>query len=265
MTDNTLVSRIIDLNDACNIDWIKNDNEFIGFTTINNEKYMFVLDMKDIEIKDMMMTANVTSYGLTIYNLNTNKKYKINNDYKNTLLDNLHTKILIHNMYRDMETQESDIKESINSDIELAAQELEEMIKKEKAEKEIVLKHLLEFVDDLCFNSNGDDTFDTDGDQEEEFVIHNYNGLRYIINRHILGYIIDILLEILDYYVIKSDNTTYVYFIYNGNIFEVGRMVGQGTYEYLRRVIDINEDDDFFKIINLKKVYNYYMENIHYD
>ena len=249
MTDNTLVSRIIDLNDACNIDWIKSDDGFIGFTTINNEKYMLVLDMKDI-----MMSNIITSYSLTIYNLNTNKKYKIKDN--NVLLKNLCAKILIHNMYRDIETKESDIKESINSDIERAAKELEELLKKEKAEKEIVLKHLLEFVDDLCFNSNADDMFDTDGDQEEEFVIHNYNGFRYIINRHVLGYMIDILLEILDYYAIKSDNTTYVYFIYNGNIFEVGRMVGQGTYEYLRRVIDINEDDEHIQLINLKKVYD---------
>lgn len=253
MTDNTLVSRIIDLNDARNIDWIKNNDNFIGFTTINNEKYMIVLNNDVVDLEETLIMPHIIS--LSIYNLNTNKKYKIKDD-NTVLLRNLYTKILNCNMYRNMETQESDIKDVINSDIERALKELEETIKKEKAEKEIVVKHLLEFVDDLCFNSNYDDTFDTDGDQEEEFVIHNYNGFRYIINRHILGYIIDILLEILDYYVIKTDNTTYVYFIYNGNIFEVGRMVGQGTYEYLRRVIDINEDDEQIRLVNLKKVYD---------
>ena len=249
MSDNALISNIISLNDARNIDWIKSDDGFIGFTTINNEKYMLVLDMKDI-----MMSNIITSYSLTIYNLNTNKKYKINDN--NILLKNLCAKILIHNMYRDIETKESDIKESINSDIERADKELEEMIKKEKEEKNIAAKNLLLFIDDLCYNSDCDSTFDTDGDPDEVFVTRNSDGIKYTLNRRRLGYIIDVLLEILDYYVIKTDNTTYAYFIYNGNMFEVGRMVGQGTYEYLRRVIDINEDDEQIRLVNLKKVYD---------
>jgi len=144
--------------------------------------------------------------------------------------------------------------------------QLEETLKREKETRKIIRHNLLKFVSDLIDNSDCDTIFDTDGDQKEVFVRTTDNRL-FIIDKYLLGHIIRVLLEIADTHVIKdeSNNAIHAYFIYNGNIFEVGCVVGQGTYEYFRRVVDINEKDVYIKILNLKKVYDYYMENINYD
>lgn len=108
-SDRELVSKIIKNNEECNIDWVKNHKEFIGFMEINSNKYMIVLKRKDIEFKDMQTNFIDIIYRLTIYNLTTNKKYELQEDSiygKLGLIKELYDKICEYKIYRRIKTED---------------------------------------------------------------------------------------------------------------------------------------------------------------
>ena len=147
-----------------------------------------------------------------------------------------------------------------------AIDQLEEILKREKEERDVVLKHLLEFISDLTFYSQRGDVFSTDGDPNYVFANHNNNGNYLSISRRTLCYMIDFLLDILDDYVITDINSKYVYFMNNDEIYIVEchsyPLLRQGTYRCIRRVEStIDEQNEISTIVFLKPLYDKYVKN----
>ena len=143
-----------------------------------------------------------------------------------------------------------------------AVDQLEEILKREKEERDVVLKHLLDFISCLTFYSQRGDVFNTDGDPNYVFATHNKNEYYLSISRRTLCYMIDFLLDILKDYVITDINlnSKYVYFMYNDEIYVVEHI--PGIYSYLRRLESIiDEQNEISVIVILKPLYDKYVEN----
>ena len=267
--DNDILLKINKINKEWGINWIKNNDEFIGFFNINSEKYMLVLN-RTIE-KNCEYFNGVATHDITIYNLDVNKMYKIKEGFltdKLKPLKELYDDISDHYMYRHFDNSPSCIVDSLTTFIteeikKDVVKQLEDIIKREQEERKLVLNNLLAFINDLFYISSSETTFDTDGDQDEVIVTHRFEDYNYFITRNTIGYIIRWLLDILDNHVVldDADNRQYVYFIYNGQIYEVGCKVKDSYYMYIKRATYNHSDDYYFKIINLEKIYNEYMKN----
>ena len=110
-SDRELMEKINEFNDSYNIDWIKNHKEFIGFTTINWTKYMFVVKKRVIEVQDMQASHEIVTYRITIYDLTTDKKCELMEDTaycKLGLIKELYENIVEKHMHRRTKTKTSD-------------------------------------------------------------------------------------------------------------------------------------------------------------
>ena len=184
-----------------------------------------------------------------------NRLVNINNMLKGAMEDI--TKL--EKLYNDqLNNNFADIEDEVKKD---AVDQLEEILKREKEERDVVLKHLLEFIGCLTFYSQRGDVFSTDGDPNYVFATHNKNEYYFSISRRTLCYMIDFLLDILDDYVITDIklNSKYVYFMYNDEIYVVERI--PGIYSYLRRLESIiDEQNEISIIVILKPLYDKYVK-----
>ena len=188
-----------------------------------------------------------------------NRLVNINNMLKGAMKDI----IKLEKLYNDqLNNNFANIENEIKND---AVCQLEELLKREKEERNVVLKHLLEFIGCLTFYSQRGDEFSTDGDPNYVFAnTHKINGKYLSISRRTLCYMIEFLLDILNDYVITDIGSKYVYFMYADEVYLVEShkypLLKQDTYSCIKRV-DINEEDKISTIVILKTLYDEYVKN----
>ena len=151
---------------------------------------------------------------------------------------------------------------SIN-DMSDAIAELNKELEAERRAREYALTNLLDILDHLnnYMSMTRTRSVDTDGDPDDfVFTYYTDNEGAKGVSHSTLGYVIDCIFSITKNFIVKeNENSMYVYILFKDHIFEVGRMVGQGTYEYINLINTDMLDKHDFQIINFKIIYNEYM------